>query len=374
MTAIFNFLMIAGAIQGFVFNIATFLSRKKIEKPVLFLNLFVLFLSLNNLQSWLIDKGFIAFNYYTLPFYVLLAPMFHSFLIYYLEIEGKRRTYFMLAALIFALELIARIAIIYLARTDVLNLQQVELYNAIEDGVTLTFSTFIFYQVIRILFKYEKLYATILTFDDLKWVRLLIQLGGFVLLLWGIAVILNFVSETIKAPYSYYPLRLGTSIFIYWIGYQGFFRFVILQDRIGLRKNIRKEGATTSTVYQKDFENPKRADREESIFNSIDNHIHTNQKYLDPYLSLEKLAEEMDTSTSSLSKLINTYAGSNFPDYINSLRIVEAKKLLSDTSFSSYTMVSIGLECGFNSKSTFYSAFKKFTGQTPTAYRNNCPN
>lgn len=51
MTAIFNFLLIAGALQGFVFNIATFLSRKKVEKPILFLNLMVLFLSLNNLQT-----------------------------------------------------------------------------------------------------------------------------------------------------------------------------------------------------------------------------------------------------------------------------------------------------------------------------------
>ena len=55
MTSIFNFLLIAGALQGFVFNIATFLLSKKVEKPILFLNLLVLFLSLNNLQSWLID-------------------------------------------------------------------------------------------------------------------------------------------------------------------------------------------------------------------------------------------------------------------------------------------------------------------------------
>lgn len=362
--------MIAGAIQGFVFNVATFLSRKKIEKPVLFLNLFVLFLSLNNLQSWLIDKGFIAFNYYTLPFYVLLAPMFHSFLIYYLEIEQKRRTYFMLTALIFALELIARIVVIYLVRTDVLNLQHVELYNAIEDAITLVFSIFIFYQVLRILFKFERLYTTILTFDDLKWVKRLIQLGGIVLFLWGIAVVLNFVSETIKAPFSYYPLRLGTSIFIYWIGYQGFFRFVILQDRIGLRRKMRKDVRTTIPIYREDSEDQKRTERNERIFNNVNDYILTNQKYLDPYLSLEKLADELDTSTSSLSKLINSYAGSNFPDYINSLRIEESKKLLSDTSFSPYTILAIGLECGFNSKSTFYSAFKKFTGQTPTAYRN----
>jgi len=67
--------------------------------------------------------------------------------------------------------------------------------------------------------------------------------------------------------------------------------------------------------------------------------------------------------------LVNQFSEKNFSDYINSLRVDEAKKLLKNADFEAYTIVAIGLECGFNSKSTFYTAFKKFTGQTPTAYR-----
>ncbi len=63
MTAVFNFLLIAGAVQGFVFDIATFWSRKKLESAILFLNLFVFFLSMNNLQSWLIDNTYISSNF-----------------------------------------------------------------------------------------------------------------------------------------------------------------------------------------------------------------------------------------------------------------------------------------------------------------------
>ncbi|MFS4493564.1 helix-turn-helix domain-containing protein [Maribacter sp. 2308TA10-17] len=369
MTAVFNFLMIAGSIQGFIFNAATLLSRKKIESPVLFLNLFVFFLSLNNLQSWLIDKDFIPYAYYTIPFYVLLAPMFHAFLVNYLGIEEKQKPFFKLTAFVFILELVARGIVIYKIKNGALDSQYIELYNAIEDAVTLCFSVFIFYHVLKVLFRYQKLYASILTYDDLKWIKRLIQLGGVVLILWGIAVLLNFVSETIKAPYSYYPLRLGTSIFIYWIGYQGFFRFVILQDRKSLRKKIREASKTPeslSTHKKTDF---KKEGRESLAFNKMNNYVVNNQKYLDPYLSLEKLSEELEISTSKLSMLINQLSGKNFSDYINSLRVTDAKKLLSNPDFEAYTIVSIGLECGFNSKSTFYSAFKKFTGQTPTAYR-----
>jgi len=74
-------------------------------------------------------------------------------------------------------------------------------------------------------------------------------------------------------------------------------------------------------------------------------------------------------SVSGLSKTINTYSNVNFSDFVNSFRVDKVKELLASQEFSEYTIVAIGLECGFNSKSTFYSAFKKNTGVTPVQYR-----
>lgn len=188
------------------------------------------------------------------------------------------------------------------------------------------------------------------------------------MLLWLVAVLLNLFSSTINAPYSYYPLRLGSAILIYWVGYQAFFQYVILKDRIVLRGKIRKEGyaAVTSSGVKKQLPN---TEREAGIFQKVDGYIKDNQRYLDPNLSLEKLAEELSVSTSHLSRLINTYSQYNFSDYINAFRISDAKRFLNSSEFSSYTIVAIGLECGFNSKSTFYTAFKRLTGSTPTHYR-----
>ena len=107
----------------------------------------------------------------------------------------------------------------------------------------------------------------------------------------------------------------------------------------------------------------------EIFFKEIDAYVFTKQKFLDPYLSLDSLSKELEMSTSNLSKIMNSFAGSNFSDYINKYRIEQAKKLLYDSDFSRYTIVAIGLECGFNSKSTFYAAFKKFTNKTPNAFR-----
>lgn len=366
MTAVFNFLMIAGALQGFIFNIATFLSRKNIEKPVLFLNLFVFFLSLNNLQSWFIEKRFFSddfwFHDFTVPWYVLIVPMFYAFLLNYLEIGQERLSYLKISGIIFLLELTARTGFAYMVKSALWPEPFLEYYNNIEDAVTLFYSLFLFIKAFQIVFRKGTLNTPILTFDDLAWLRWFFHLGAGVFALWILSIIFN-VTGWIDKPYSYYPLRLGSSILIYWVGYQAFFRYVVLKDRILLRKKIRKTHSSENTKQTHSDE------KGEVAFSRVNDYIVENQRFLDPYLSLERLSEELGKSMSYVSKLMNTHAGSNFTDYINKYRILEAKRLLDNNNFNTYTIVAIGLECGFNSKSTFYAAFKKFTGVTPTAYR-----
>ena len=306
-------------------------------------------------------------SHFRVPWYVLIVPMFYAFLVYYLKIEEKKWPFLQLTLSIFLLEVLARSVVILLVQKDLLQAADIEFYNSIEDALTLLYSVFLYIKAIRILYNYKGLYHPILEFDNLRWIKIFLKLGGVVIFLWLVAVLLNLFSNDIKAPYSYYPLRISSSILIYWVGYQAFFQYVILEDRIGLRGKIRKQGFT----IPKDDIHKERSNavREEGIFKDMDNYIKENQRYLDPNLNMDSLAKELSMGTSTLSKIINQYAKQNFSDYINSFRVTEAKKLLENPDFSAYTIVAIGLECGFNSKSTFYSAFKKFTGQTPTQYR-----
>ena len=370
MTAIFNFLMIAGAIQGFVFNIATFSSRKKIENPILFLNLFILFLSLNNLQSWLRDKGFLFnenyWGHFTIPWYVLIVPMFYAFLIYYLDIESKRWPFLRLSISIFVIELITRSIVYYLLGNGTLAQEYASLYDSIEDTVTFSYSLFLFIKAIRLIYRYQGLYPEILAFDDLKWIKRFMSLGGVVFALWLLSIFWN-ITGIVEKPYSFYPLRLSSSLLIYWVGYQGFFRYTMLKDRIVLRKEIRNKSNLGSGQKEK-FITSNNAKGAET-FKNAKKYIFREQRYLDPYFSLEKLAEELNMSASGLSKAINTNSDTNFSDFVNSFRVAQVKELLASNEFSDYTIAAIGLECGFNSKSTFYSAFKKNTGITPIQYR-----
>jgi AraC-like DNA-binding protein len=96
-------------------------------------------------------------------------------------------------------------------------------------------------------------------------------------------------------------------------------------------------------------------------------YMRTEKPYLEDQLTLQKLAKGINLPEKQLSQLINQHIGKHFFDYINEFRIEEAKKLLTEQS--ELTVLEILYQIGFNSKSSFYTAFKKETGQTPIAYR-----
>jgi len=84
--------------------------------------------------------------------------------------------------------------------------------------------------------------------------------------------------------------------------------------------------------------------------------------------SLEELSDHFGVSMSHLSRLIKKETASTFTDYINKLRINEAKQLLETTNNS---LTSI-YECvGFNNRNTFIRLFKQIVGTTPSEYRKN---
>ena len=90
--------------------------------------------------------------------------------------------------------------------------------------------------------------------------------------------------------------------------------------------------------------------------------------YLNPNLTLKIVADLLGTNTKYLSQVVNNQAGCNFQQFINSYRVTEAKKKITDKSYSNLTLYGIALQCGFKNKSTFYKVFKEFLGQTPREY------
>ena len=91
--------------------------------------------------------------------------------------------------------------------------------------------------------------------------------------------------------------------------------------------------------------------------------------FLNPDLKIQDISKEMNVPVRELSVLINHQLRQLFYDFVNTYRIENAMEILKDSSKSKVTILEILYEVGFNSKSSFNTAFKKHTGNTPTEYR-----
>ncbi len=376
-----NLVFITGVFYGIVFSMTLFFIKRKMGVPILFLNLQVLFITLNNLQAWLIDmnivSSFVYIRYLRLPWFVLCMPMFYMFLIHYLKLSRKRYRVLELTISLFALFLVLRLVLIYHTQQNGFSEQEtkafMDRYSSIEEAVSYVYTLLIYILTLNTFYRRRSLFSQVLQFDDLKWIQQFMNLAGLIMAIWLVAIIMSIDNGVFSSPEIYYPLRLSTTVLIYWIGFKGFFRVRIKEDRIVLRKNIRKQIKTEDKQFE--WETSANSDagyeKKKEQFDRVNKFVVDQKLYLDPYLSLDSLAAISQLSSGYLSSLINQYSSKNFSDYINEFRVEHAKKLIRDDEFKDYTVVSMGLESGFNSKSTFYSAFKKFTNMTPVEFRKN---
>ena len=102
------------------------------------------------------------------------------------------------------------------------------------------------------------------------------------------------------------------------------------------------------------------------IADKLENTMQQEQLYLNAALSLPLLAKSINTSPNYISQTLNERLNVNFFDYVNGYRVKHAKNELTN---SNKTVLDIAMDAGFNSKSAFYTAFKKYTGKTPVQYK-----
>ena len=98
-------------------------------------------------------------------------------------------------------------------------------------------------------------------------------------------------------------------------------------------------------------------------------YLEREKPYTENDLKAQDLADLLGIPSYQLSQIINTELHRNFYDLINSYRIEEAKRRLTDPANQHFTILAIAYDVGFNSKSAFNSAFKKYTKMTPSQYK-----
>lgn len=101
----------------------------------------------------------------------------------------------------------------------------------------------------------------------------------------------------------------------------------------------------------------------------VEKGIHEKRLYLESNINLERFSEQIGLRPRETSAVLKHHYKSNFFEFINGLRIEEAKRLLVQPEFQDETILELIYKSGFNSPSAFHRFFKRMVGLTPTEYR-----
>jgi AraC-like DNA-binding protein len=132
---------------------------------------------------------------------------------------------------------------------------------------------------------------------------------------------------------------------------------------------MQQKGASEAATRSKYAGSPLGEEQSRIIVDALLRHMLQRKPFLEPDLTLDQLAAQLDLRPRTLSQVINERLNQNFFDFINRYRIDEAKNLLSHPVDKKITVLEVLYEVGFNSKSSFNTLFKKYTGLTPSEFK-----
>ena len=146
------------------------------------------------------------------------------------------------------------------------------------------------------------------------------------------------------------------SISIYSIGYLSFNRMSIFK-RLDLSNPNKYHRSGLTKQYA------------ELIVNELHSYLKNDKAFTSSGITLGEVANKIEVPKHYISESLNKYKDISFTDFLNGMRVKEAKNMLKSSEFENLKVESVGYAVGFNSKTTFYNAFKKETGKSPAYYQ-----
>jgi AraC-like DNA-binding protein len=199
---------------------------------------------------------------------------------------------------------------------------------------------------------------------DVSWLSSMIL---FFLLIIVITILNGLMAQTSLATYYLWVFNLivaATLVFVLSI----WLKAVQKPDFFSFSKEeeyVLKPAALLLQSIPVDAEKAEKS----ALAQTVLSYMETNKPYLEPELTLDQLASRLSLKPRILSQTINDTLGQNFFDFINRFRIKEASRLLTNPPDEKITIQEIFYEVGFQSKSSFNTLFKKYTGLTPSEFR-----
>ena len=205
---------------------------------------------------------------------------------------------------------------------------------------------------------------------DLKWLQfLIISLTGIYVLSFAITHAVAFGFD--QAAKYYILVQLLITGVIYLMSYR-----LLFQPQLFILSPAFENVSQFSTIippvnnpekYQRSGLKPEQA---ELFLETMLRFMETEKPYRNPDLTIHNLSEKLNISRNHLTEIINEKKEKNFFEFVNTYRVEEVKKLMTNAAYSHLNLYALGLEAGFKSKTAFNTNFKKLTGLTPSAWKN----
>ncbi len=372
-----------GTLQGILLAGLIYFHKKSDKSVNIFLALYIFFISLVMTLPFLARTAFWRYSYFHVSAPLIVGPLLYFYLRSFKEtITWKKAFPHFIFFFIFLI--CAYFNMSFIARefpdskaipSGALHYTTTIVLNYVRGGQSIVY----YFLARRALISYQRSIKQLFSQTskiDLQWARLLVN--GFLLItfteLAGVSFIIRF------PEYLHTVLVLIMSIvtpYIYMVTYKGMMQPAIWQKAGTNKMEIEEEikQAEKIETQKSKIETPRQPkpiivdDKMQELVGKIVNLMEKDKLYQETELTLQDLADKLQIPSYQVSLAINDGMKKNFYDLINNYRVEEAKRLLLDPKNSNYTILSVGFEAGFNSKTTFNTVFKKFTGLTPTAYR-----
>ncbi len=193
---------------------------------------------------------------------------------------------------------------------------------------------------------------------SLQWLKIFIigSVLGFLVIFF-----VSYFSDSIFANTGVFSTQIVMITIIVQVAYFGF--YAIKQTNLFSNKsdyNLFKQKYAKSGLTKEDSYKIKAL---------LEEFMDNKRPYLNPEITIGKLANDLDISQNHLSQTINDHFKQNFFNYINIHRVDHVKELIKKGEFKNMSLLGLAFESGFSSKSSFNSVFKKRTKQTPNEYK-----
>ena len=234
------------------------------------------------------------------------------------------------------------------------------------------FNTLFIVLAIGIFNRYKKFLMTNFSNTDklsFNWMRFLAF--GLIILLSG-ALVLVILYEFFSFPLSLYSIfAVIVLLFVNVLGFRGIKHSTIFNQTVIPYNQAQPEELPATNKEDTSYVNyGLKQDDAVSLSGKLKIYMETEQPYINMDLTLKDLATALDTYPYYITQVLNTVFNQNFYDFINTYRVEEVQRRLSDPQFKNLTILAVAYDCGFNFKSSFNRIFKQKTGLTPSQYKN----